>query len=137
MSRLLPTVFQLDGDMVDVLDDVARGLGVSRSHVARAYLEEALRSRLLWPRPPGSQPASSDDARTAPPTSAEATSSDEEAASSIAPACEPDAASPPTSAPTQAGAVPRARRKPHPWNGRARISAKRDPSLRDAGGNRK
>jgi hypothetical protein len=49
MTRLLPTVFQLDAAMVDVLDDVARGLGVSRSHVARAYLEEALRSRLLWP----------------------------------------------------------------------------------------
>jgi hypothetical protein len=55
-----------------------------------------------------------------------------------APACEPDVASPlPT--PTQAGAAPRARRKPgpnHPFNQRARaaIANRPDPSLRGKDG---
>jgi len=141
MTRLQTTVVQLEEDMVRVLDEVAADLDVSRSHVVRRLLEEPLRARCLWPRPPGAHPASPDNDSTVHPPSATAaaglSSTGEQGAPISAPACEPDAASP-HRAPPQAGAVPdELRRYPrsHPFNRRA--SAKRDPSLRDAGGNRK
>jgi hypothetical protein len=134
VTRLQTTVVQLDEDMVRVLDEVAAGLGVSRSHVVRRYLEEPLRARCLWPRPPGAHPASPDNDSTVHPHNATAaaglSSTSEQGAPISAPACEPDAHSP--KAPPQAGAVPRARRK-HPWNERVDVT-REQPSLRSRHG---
>jgi hypothetical protein len=114
VTRRQPTMFNLDPAVVDALDDVARGLGIPRSRVAEAYMIEALESRCLWPRP-AEEPA--------PETSAQATV--------------PPSPSDTGAARTRLQTPARAASKSSWRKGRHAVSARRDPSTRDAGGNRK